>query len=63
MSLPTDWDIANEMEMCGGSFAQALGVLFWRADDINRAKLKAAFPEIWAEYAEIATLHAARKSQ
>lgn len=50
----TDDDITDAMITYGGSFVVALGWAFRRADIVNRARLKAAFPEYWAEYRELA---------
>lgn len=50
----TDHEITEAMMALGGSFVSQLGRLFRLADDDNRRRLKAAFPEYWAEYAEFA---------
>jgi hypothetical protein len=52
MSDPTDYEIVRAMDLFGGSFVRALSLCFVTADEDNRRRLKAAFPEIWAEYAE-----------
>lgn len=39
------------MEEHGGHFAAALAGAAFRADQKNFDRLKAAFPDIWAEYA------------
>jgi len=58
-----DDDVLIAMTRCGGSFVQQLAVLIQRADDINRAKLLAAFPEYIEEYRRIAAqLSGARRS-
>jgi 2-oxo-4-hydroxy-4-carboxy--5-ureidoimidazoline (OHCU) decarboxylase len=44
----------------GGSFVKALAEAWRMADDENRARLEAAFPEVWAKYAAIAQELAAR---
>lgn len=49
-----DQKVIDAMETYGGSFAAALSVAFRRADLKNFAKLKAAFPEIWKVYEEMA---------
>ena len=41
------------MEDMGGSFVKQLGALARRADPINLAKIKATWPEYWAEYEQI----------
>ena len=38
----------------GGGFARAIGYAASRADPENLARIKAAFPEIWAKYAAMA---------
>lgn len=49
----SDQDITDAMIAFGGGFMQALGRLFRHADEDNRARLRAAFPEYWAKYAEL----------
>lgn len=56
----TDYDIAEAMTRYGGSFVHVLGKAFRAADDDNRLRIKTAFPEYWAEYAEVAKMHADR---
>ena len=48
-TLPTklDYRILESMELRGGGFASALARAAYRADDVNFAKLKQAFPELW----------------
>ena len=53
MSLSDD-EILTAMEILGGSFVAALAKAWRRADEGNQAKLRAAFPEYWAHYAELA---------
>jgi hypothetical protein len=50
----TDYDISNAMIAYGGSFVQQLGKLFRLADDDNQARIKAAWPEYWKNYEELA---------
>jgi hypothetical protein len=57
-----DRPIVDAMIRYGGSFVHDLGLLFLRADEDNRARLRAAFPDLWTEYADIARLHAARQA-
>jgi len=57
----TDYQIVEAMDTYGGSFAKAIAAAFVRADDENVRRLKAAFPELWAEYAALAQLQADRK--
>ena len=54
----TETAVIAAMETYGGSFVKALAECFNRADAYNFAKLKAAFPDIWQEYAELAALAA-----
>lgn len=56
----TDDDISEAMILYGGSFASGLGSLFRQADEINQARLKAAFPDFWARYAELIQLRRAQ---
>ena len=49
-----DMDVIEAMEKYGGSFVVALAQAFRRADLTNFAKLKAAFPEYWKQYEEMA---------
>lgn len=46
-------EVINAMERYGGSFVKALAKAFLSADNSNFAKLKAAFPEYYLEYAEM----------
>jgi len=50
----TEYDVLSAMQYHGGSFVQALAVAWFRADEENVARLKAAFPELWQEYADLA---------
>jgi hypothetical protein len=49
-----DVEITNAMARFGGSFAWAIAAAAQRADPTNLARLKAAFPELWNQYAELA---------
>lgn len=49
-----DIEVFEAMEKYGGSFVKALATAMARADAINLAKLKAAFPEYWQQYSEMA---------
>jgi len=51
-------DDAVTLAMCtyGGSFTKALGEAWRRADGVNAAKLKSAFPELWSQYIEVVAL-------
>lgn len=54
MTEPDDFAITDAMIRLGGSFVRRLGEL-WRVADIdNRRRLRAAFPEFWAEYTAMA---------
>lgn len=50
MAEPSDYQITEAMLKYGGSFVAGLGTLYRQADDVNRAKLKAAFENYWEEY-------------
>jgi len=52
----TDYQVISAMRYHGGSFAEALALAFFKADPDNRQRLKAAFPELWREYSELAEL-------
>ena len=50
----TDYDVAKVMRQYGGSFAQAMAEAWFKADAVNQARIKAAFPDLWIVYAELA---------
>jgi hypothetical protein len=52
----SDYAIVRAMETYGGGFARALAAAAFKADQEHLARIKAAFPELWAEYAELAQL-------
>jgi hypothetical protein len=54
MTAIADWDVIEAMIKFGGSFVHALGTAYRAADASNQAKLKAAFPDYWTKYADIA---------
>lgn len=56
----TDYEMAQAMISFGGSFVTYLGQAWHAADEANRAKLLAAFPQYVLEYREIARLHRER---
>lgn len=60
MSDVTDYEITDAMISYGGGFVNALGHLYRRADEINKAKLRMAFPEYWEQYREMVTLRMER---
>jgi len=49
-----DWDVTDAMIHHGGAFVQGLGSLFRMGDEINKLRLKNAFPEYWKKYSEVA---------
>ncbi len=49
-----DWATVQAMYKHGGSFVHHLAYAAMSADEDNYARLKAAFPEIWAKYGEMA---------
>ncbi len=51
-----DYEITEAMIRFGGSFVAQLGRLFRLADYDNQSRLRAAFPEYWREYRELAAL-------
>jgi hypothetical protein len=50
-----DRQILEAMSRYGGSFVQALARAAERADPVNLGKLRAAFPDVWQEYARLAS--------
>lgn len=50
------------MERYGGSFVKALAACYRTADAENRAKLYAAFEDLFTEYEDVARLAANRKA-
>lgn len=48
-----DFWTMSAMEVYGGHFIKSLGVCMAMADHVNLTKLKAAFPEYFAEYMEL----------
>jgi len=54
MMASEDIDVLEAMKVYGGGFVKALAELGFRADAANLARLKAAWPEYWAEYTKIA---------
>lgn len=44
------YKVSKYMTEYGGSFFAKIGEALYRADPINAAKLKAAFPEEWQKY-------------
>jgi len=59
MSPITDHEITEAMLRFGGSFVQHLGQLWRAGDEINRRRLKLAFPDFWREYKDLAERWAA----
>lgn len=62
VTVVNDEQVIHAMETHGGSFVRALARAARAADVDNFAKLKAAFPELWADYAATATLLEQRKA-
>ena len=44
------------MQHHGGRFVRALAAAWLAADESNRKRIQAAFPELWIRYARIAAL-------
>ena len=63
MNRITNFEIVEAMHAYGGSFAQAIASAFNRADAVNFERLKAAFPELWAEYKDMAELIQMRQTK
>jgi hypothetical protein len=55
-----DAQILQAMRKYGGGFASALAMAGFVADDVNLARIKAAFPDLWEKYNEFAALEAAK---
>lgn len=47
-------DIARAMQKYGGSFAVKLGAAILIADEVNREKIKATWPDLWETYGNLA---------
>lgn len=47
---PTDHETALHMERTGGDFAHRLALAYLCADYDNRARLVAAFGDLWSRY-------------
>jgi len=58
MNQVSDHDVALAMRSMGGSFATRLAECWLFADDQNRARITAAFPDFWQQYRELAELKA-----
>lgn len=58
-----DHKVVEAMIRYGGSFVHHLARLFERADGENRARIKTAWPEYWAEYTGIAADIEAREKE
>lgn len=56
MAEITEYEILKTMERYGGGFIQQLVVLYHHADQVNQAKLRAAFANYFEEYREMAML-------
>lgn len=50
MNPVTDHDVIRMMERRGGDFASHLAIACLYADDHNLARIKLAFPDLWATY-------------
>jgi len=49
-----EFHVLTAMQYHGGAFVKALADAWFHADADNRARLRAAFPDIWDRYAELA---------
>jgi hypothetical protein len=56
MSKPTEWETVNAMTLYGGSFVEQLAKLYNCADNSNQLRIRAAFPELWSQYEELASM-------
>lgn len=53
-AIDDDYEIAQMMRRYGGSFVHKLADCFLAADGINRQRVKAAFPDYWQAYRQMA---------
>ena len=60
MDKPTDFEITQTMTFLGGSFAAALADAYGKADSEHQRRIKAAFPELWEHYTELAQMRKER---
>lgn len=60
---PTQDQILMAMQRYGGRFIKTLAELYYRADPVNQARIRAAFADEWTEYANYARQHAARQRE
>jgi hypothetical protein len=44
------------MTLYGGSFVEQLAKLYNCADNSNQLRIRAAFPELWSQYEELAAM-------
>jgi len=56
----TDYDVLAAMERFGGSFVASLSRAARMADSVNLAKIKATWPELWAECEDMARIEEQR---
>ena len=56
----TDYEMASAMRVLGGSFFEALAEAWFKADEINRAKIVATWSADVEEFRELARLKRAR---
>lgn len=54
MNMTNDPKILEAMERYGGGFASAIARAARRADRSNYTRLRAAFPDLWWQFAEMA---------
>lgn len=54
--IATEFEITEAMIIYGGSFVQSLGRLVRQADEDNKRRLVAAFPEYFEKYRELARM-------
>ena len=61
IGAPTFFEVLDAMQRFGGTFIQRLAATWLVADEINRRRLLAAFPDYWREYEAIAIKLALRR--
>lgn len=57
----TNFEIVQAMRTYGGGFARALADAWMHADPENQARICLTWPELWAEYEDLARRAAAQQ--
>ena len=51
---PTDFQVVNVMQNCGGAFARQLAVLWLNADRQDRTRIQCTWSDVWERYLAVA---------